>query len=97
MSETRISDIKNKSKISRSKMGKFAREPRTHTKLWHDAINYYKVAKLTKELIDRIGLQGLAELSGYSTSCISTIERMSVSPQYLFAMQRIKEQLNAKI
>ena len=92
-----MKEINNTRKINHSRMGKFQRKERTHTKLWHDALNYYKAAKLTKELIDRIGLRGLAELSGYSTSCISTIERMSVSPQYLFAMQRIKEQLNAKI
>jgi hypothetical protein len=87
-------DITNKLNSSHSRKGKFQRKPRTLTELWDAAINYHRAAKLTKELIDRMGLQNLSELSGYSTSYISTIERMSVNKQYILAMQRIKQVLN---
>ena len=88
----------NKIKYDRFKTGRFKRKPIINSERWDKNIKGYKCAKTITYLIDKMGLQRLAELSGYSTSYISCVERQDhPSDQFILAIERTAEQYNAKI
>ena len=98
IAETNISKNKNKSQFDRFKTGQFKRKPVINSERWDKNIKGYKCAKTITSLIDKIGLQRLAELSGYSTSYISCVERQDhPSEQFVLAIKRTAEQYNEKI
>lgn len=73
-----------KSKINRSEMGKFVREVKSNSTRWLDVLELYNTSKIVTRLIDKFSLKGLAELTGYSVSYISSVEGFHKRPSDKF-------------
>jgi hypothetical protein len=93
-----VIDNKIEGKFDRFKTGRFKRKAVINSDRWDKNIKGYKCAKTITRLINKMGLQSLAEKTGYSTSYISCVERQDhPSEQFIFAIQRVAEQLNEKV